>query len=73
VIKIAATIKDMAKHSGLWIATISKYINGGNVLENNKILIESAIRGLDFRVNGIARGLKTNKTMIYRFLGNVFY
>jgi len=63
VITIAATIKDVAKHSGLSIATISKYINGGNVLENNKILIESAIRGLDFRVNEIARGLKTNKTM----------
>lgn len=53
----------MARYTGLSIATISKYINGGNVLENNKILIENAIRELDFKVNEIARGLKTNKTM----------
>ena len=61
--KIAATIKDVAKYTGLSIATVSKYINGGNVLENNKVLIEKAIKELDFKVNEIARGLKTNKTM----------
>ncbi len=60
---MAATIKDVAKDTGLSIATISKYINGGNVLENNKVLIDDAIKKLDFKVNEIARGLKTNKTM----------
>lgn len=63
MVKIAATIKDVAKHTGLSIATISKYINGGNVLENNRTLIDCAIKELDFKVNEIARGLKTNKTM----------
>ena len=63
VIKIAATIRDVAKNTGLSIATISKYINGGNVLDANKLLIEEAIKTLDFKVNEIARGLKTNKTM----------
>jgi LacI family transcriptional regulator len=62
VIKLAATIKDVAKHTGLSIATISKYLNGGNVLENNKILIENAIVKLDFKVNEMARGLKTNRS-----------
>jgi LacI family transcriptional regulator len=62
VIKLAATIKDVAKHTGLSIATISKYLNGGNVLENNKILIEKAIVKLDFKVNEMARGLKTNRS-----------
>lgn len=60
---LAATIKDVAKYTGLSIATISKYLNGGNVLEENRKLIEEAIRALDFKVNEIARGLKTNKTM----------
>ncbi len=60
---MAATIKDVAKYTGLSIATISKYINGGNVLDNNRILIEGAIKALDFKVNEIARGLKTNRTM----------
>jgi LacI family transcriptional regulator len=60
---MAATIKDVAKRTGLSIATISKYINGGNVLENNCLLIVSAIKELDFKVNEIARGLKTSKSM----------
>lgn len=63
MINITATIKDVAKSTGLSIATISKYINGGNVLDNNKVLIDQAIKELDFKVNEIARGLKTNKTM----------
>lgn len=63
MITIAATIKDVAKATGLSIATISKFINGGNVLDDNKILIENAIKELGFKVNEIARGLKTNKTM----------
>jgi len=60
---MGATIKDVARLSGLSIATISKYINGGNVLEKNRIKIEQAISQLDFKVNEIARGLKTNRTM----------
>jgi LacI family transcriptional regulator len=62
LIKIAATIKDVAKYTGLSIATISKYINGGNVLEQNRELIEKAIKELNFRVNEMARGLKTSKS-----------
>ena len=62
VIKIASTIKDVSRLTGLSIATISKFINGGNVLDKNKIQIEKAINELEFKVNEIARGLKTNKT-----------
>lgn len=62
MIKISTTIKDVAKYTNLSIATISKYINGGNVLEQNKEIIEEAIKALNFRVNELARGLKTNKT-----------
>ena len=38
-------------------------MNGGNVLEHNRQLIEEAIDKLDFKVNKIARALKTNRTM----------
>ena len=58
-----SNIKDVARLTGLSISTISKYINGGNVLEENKALIENAIQTLDFRVNQAARSLKTSKTM----------
>lgn len=73
---MAATIKDIAKHTGLGLATISSYINGGNVREENKKKIEAAIEELNFEVNEVARGLKTNKTktigVVIPELNNIF-
>ncbi|HEX3045770.1 MAG TPA: LacI family DNA-binding transcriptional regulator [Bacillota bacterium] len=71
-----ATIKDIAKETNLSLGTISKFINGGNVLEENRVLIETAIKKFDFKVNELARGLKTNRTMVIGVLipslGNIF-
>lgn len=57
-----AGIKDIAKETGLGIATVSKYINGGNVRPENKILLEQAVKRLNYKVNNAARTLKTNKS-----------
>ena len=57
-----ATIVDIKEKTGLSLATISKYLNGGNVLPENRIKIEAAIKELHYEVNEIARGLVTNKT-----------
>lgn len=57
-----ATIKDIREKTGLSLATISKYLNGGNVLPENRVRIESAIKELHYEVNEIARGLVTNRT-----------
>ncbi|MFV0401870.1 MAG: LacI family DNA-binding transcriptional regulator [Oscillospiraceae bacterium] len=59
---MAATIKDIAKRTGLGLATISKYLNGGNVRDKNRVVIEAAIREMDFTVNEFARGLKTRRS-----------
>ncbi len=59
---MAATIRDIKKRTGLSLATISKYLNGGNVLPENKERIEEAIHELHYEVNEMARGLVTNKT-----------
>jgi len=59
---MASTIKDIAKLTGLGLATISSYLNGGNVRIENRSKIEAAIEELKFEVNEVARGLKTNKT-----------
>ena len=71
-----ATIKDIARETGLGIATISKYINGGNVREKNKIAIDAAIKKLGFTINKFARGLKTGKShtvgVIIPELRNIF-
>ncbi len=72
-----STIKDVAKYTGLSIATISKYINGGNVLVENRAIIQEAIEKLDYKRNEMARGLKTNKTMtigiLIPSLENIFF
>lgn len=59
---MAATIRDIKQQTGLSLATISKYLNGGNVLPENRVKIEASIKDLHYEVNEIARGLVTNKT-----------
>ena len=73
---MAATIKDIAQKTGLGLATISSYLNGGNVREKNRIKIEAAIEELHYEINEVARGLKTNRTktigVVIPELNNVF-
>ena len=73
---MAATIRDITKMTGLSLATVSKYLNGGNVLPANKAAIEHAIEVLHYEVNEVARGLATNRTktvgVLIQKLDNVF-
>jgi LacI family transcriptional regulator len=73
---MAATIRDVTKITGLSLATVSKYLNGGNVLPENRILIENAIEDLHYEVNEIARGLAKNRTktigVLIHNLDNIF-
>lgn len=57
-----STMKDISKETGLGLATISKYLNGGNVRPENKILLDNAIEKLQFTVNETARSLKTQRS-----------
>lgn len=57
-----ATIKDIRDKTGLSLATISKYLNGGNVLPENREKISAAIKELHYHVNDMARSLVTQKT-----------
>jgi LacI family transcriptional regulator len=59
-----ATIKDVARLAGVSVSTVSKLLNGGNVLEENAKAIRKAIEELDYQVNHFARSLKTHKTRI---------
>ena len=60
---VLSTIKDVSKRTGLSLATISKYLNGGSVREKNRLVIDEAVAALGYRVNRNARSLKTNRTM----------
>ncbi|MEE8836894.1 MAG: LacI family DNA-binding transcriptional regulator [Eubacteriales bacterium] len=65
---MAATIRDIAEKAGCGVATVSSYLNGGNVRPANRTRIESAIEELHYTVNETARMLKTDRT---RMIGAV--
>ena len=69
-------MKDLARETGLGLATISSYFNGGNVREKNRIKIEKAIADLHYEVNEVARSFKTNTTrtigVVIPELNNIF-
>lgn len=58
--KMAATIKDVCKVTGLSQGTVSKYLNNKPVSQKNCEKIRAAIEELGYQVNSIARGLRTN-------------
>ena len=57
-----STIKDVAKEAGVAVGSVSRYLNGVGLKEANRRKVEDAIKKLDFKINPIARGLKTNRT-----------
>jgi LacI family transcriptional regulator len=58
-----STIKDVAKLAEVSIGTVSRFLNGYKIKEDNRLRIEEAIKRLDFKSNPMARGLRTNKTL----------
>ncbi len=59
---MATTIKDIARITGTSISTVSKALNGGNVLEPKRTEILNAAKELNYKANPIARGMKTKRT-----------
>jgi LacI family transcriptional regulator len=70
---MAATIKDVAKRAKVSLGTVSKYINGIKVKDVNKKRIEEAIEELDFNINIMAKGLKSNRSMTVAVVISHFY
>lgn len=56
------TIIDVEKKSGVSRSTISRYLNGKKVTEENKVKIEDAIGKMSYQRNPLASGLKSSKT-----------
>ena len=61
---MASTMKDLSRETGLGLATISKYFNGGTVREKNRVLIEAAVKKLHYVPNEVARSLKTQHSRV---------
>lgn len=60
---MAVTIIDVAKKAGVAVGTVSRYLNGYQLREKNRIKVERAIEELEFNINLMARGLKSHRSM----------
>ncbi len=58
-----ATIKDVARLSGMSVGSVSRFLNNEPLKENNEKRIQDAIDKLDYKRNVMAKGLKENKSM----------
>ncbi len=68
--KRKVTIKDLAKETGLSIATVSRVINeiDRHYSKKTEEIVKGAIKKLDYTPNVIARGLKKRKTNTIGFV-----
>ena len=60
---MAVTIRDVAKRANVSLGTVSRYLNGYTLREENRLKVERAIKELGFKQNIIAKGLKSNRSM----------
>ncbi|MBQ8327055.1 MAG: LacI family DNA-binding transcriptional regulator [Lachnospiraceae bacterium] len=67
-----SSIKDVAKHAGVAISTVSKVLNGyPNVSEDTKKRVNDAIRELNYVPNTIAAALSSKQTGRFAILINL--
>jgi len=59
---MAVTIRDVAKRANVSLGTVSRYLNGYTLREENRLKVERAIKELGFKQNIIAKGLKSNRS-----------
>lgn len=60
---MAVTIHDVARKAGVAVGTVSRFLNGYQLREENRGRIEQAIQELGFKGNIMARGLKRSRSM----------
>jgi LacI family transcriptional regulator len=67
--KMAVTVKDVAKHAGVSTATVSRVINDDSrISHKTREKVLRSIEELGYKINNIARSLKTSKTYTIGFI-----
>ncbi|WP_282926396.1 LacI family DNA-binding transcriptional regulator [Helcococcus kunzii] len=56
------TMKDVAKHAGVSVGSVSNVINKRQVKQDTYEKVMASIKELNYETNSIAKGLKTNRT-----------
>lgn len=71
------TYKDIQRVTGLSLATISKYFNGGVLRDANRVALDAAVAQLGYRVNSAARSLRKGRShsigVLLPALDNLFH
>lgn len=66
---MAVTVKDVAKAAGVSAATVSRVINDDpRISKETREKVLEYIKKLDYKINNIARSLKTNRTYTVGFI-----
>jgi len=66
---MSVTIKDVARYCEVSTATVSRVINNDpRISEKTKEKVMKGIKELNYRINGVARSLKTNRTRTIGFI-----
>ena len=60
---MAVTVHDVAEKAGVAVGTVSRFLNGYRLREQNRRRIEQAIKELGYKENIMARGLKRKRSM----------
>ena len=61
--KVKPTLRDVARLSGVSVATVSRIVNGlDGYAEETRLKVMEAIHSLGYKPNAIARGLVNRKT-----------
>ncbi|WP_430611667.1 LacI family DNA-binding transcriptional regulator [Enterococcus sp. DIV0876] len=64
------TIQEVAKEAQVSVGSVSRYLNGHKLKEQNMQKIKQAIETLDYKENLFAKGLKSNQTLSIGILMN---
>lgn len=66
--KKKATILDVARMANVSQGTVTRYFQNKQLKESNRVRIEEAIRTLDYKINYVARSLRSDKTYLVGIL-----